>query len=150
LAWGREVVRVVLKPTGAFWLAIGDEFIAELKVQFHRELGLSFRSWVIWYYTFGVHCTRKFARSHAHLFYFVKDPKRFTYNDGQIRVPLARQLIYFDAQANPERRLPDDTRIPRSQDVPVGFAPETNTWYVPCVCGMFKERAAWHGCQMPE
>src|SRR4051812_3980564 len=31
LAWGREVVRV-LKPDGAFWLAIGDEFAAELKV----------------------------------------------------------------------------------------------------------------------
>jgi DNA modification methylase len=81
LVWGRKVVRV-LKPSGAFWLAIGDEFAAELKVQFYRELGLSLRSWVIWYYTFGVHCTRKFARSHAHLFYFVKDPKRFTFNDG--------------------------------------------------------------------
>src|SRR5262245_26004437 len=44
LAWGREVVRV-LKPDGTFWLAIGDEFAAELKVLFHRELGLSLRSW---------------------------------------------------------------------------------------------------------
>jgi DNA modification methylase len=75
LAWGREVARV-LRPSGTFWLAIGDEFAAELKVLFHRELGFSLRSWVIWYYTFGVHCTRKFARSHAHLFYFVKDPKQ--------------------------------------------------------------------------
>jgi len=68
----------VLKPTDTFRLVIGDEFAAELKVQFHRELGLSLRSWVIWYYTFGVHCNRKFTRSHAHRFYFVKDPKRFT------------------------------------------------------------------------
>jgi len=68
-------------------LLTGD---AEVKVLFHRELGLSLRSWVIWYYTFGVHCTRKFARSHAHLFYFVRDPKRFTFNDGEIRVPSAR------------------------------------------------------------
>ena len=80
LAWGREVVRV-LKPDGTFWLAIGDEFAAELKVLFHRELGLSLRNWVVWYYTFGVHCTKKFTRSHAHLFYFVRDPKRFTFND---------------------------------------------------------------------
>jgi len=148
-AWGREVVRV-LGPSGTFWLAIGDEFAAELKVVFHRELGLSLRSWVIWYYTFGVHCTRKFARSHAHLFYFVKDPKRFTFNDREIRVPSARQLIYFDARANPEGRLPDDTWILRPQDVPDGFAPESDTWYVPRVCGTFKERAGWHGCQMPE
>ncbi|MFI5453850.1 MAG: DNA-methyltransferase [Isosphaerales bacterium] len=149
LAWGREVVRV-LKPSGAFWLAIGDEFAAELKVLFHRELGLSLRSWVIWYYTFGVHCTKKFARSHAHLFHFVKDPKRFTFNDREIRVPSARQLIYFDARANPEGRLPDDTWILRPQDVPDGFTPESDTWYVPRVCGTFKERAGWHGCQMPE
>jgi DNA modification methylase len=85
LVWSREVVRVVLKPTGALWLAIGDEFVAELQVQFHRVLGLSLRSWVIWYYTFGVHCTRKFARSHAHLFYFVKDPKRFTFNFRDVK-----------------------------------------------------------------
>src|SRR5689334_9585627 len=44
-SWGREVVRA-LKPDGTFWLAIGDEFAAELKILFHRELGLSLRSWV--------------------------------------------------------------------------------------------------------
>jgi site-specific DNA-methyltransferase (adenine-specific) len=147
--WGREVVRA-LKPTGAFWLAIGDEYAAELKVMFHRELGLTPRSWVIWYYTFGVHCSKKFTRSHAHLFHFVKDPKRFTFNDDAIRVPSARQLVYFDARANPKGRVPDDTWILRPQDVPDGFSPESDTWYFPRVCGTFKERAGWHGCQMPE
>ena len=38
----------------------------------------------------------------------------------------------------------------RPQDVPDGFSPEGDTWYVPRVCGTFKERAGWHGCQMPE
>jgi site-specific DNA-methyltransferase (adenine-specific) len=153
LAWSRrwtaEVARV-LRPDGTFWLAIGDEFAAELKLVVHRELGLSLRSWVIWYYTFGVNCTKKFSRSHAHLFYFVKDPKRFTFNDDAIRVPSARQLVYADARANPRGRLPDDTWILRPQDVPGGFAPDQDTWYVPRVCGTFKERAGWHGCQMPE
>src|SRR5262245_60744411 len=147
--WGREVVRV-LKPTGTFWLAIGDEFAAELKILFHRELRLALRSWVVWYYTFGVHCTKKFSRSHAHLFYFVRDPKRFTFNDQPIRIPSARQLVYFDARANPKGRLPDDTWILRPQDVAGGFAADSDTWYVPRVCGTFKERAGWHGCQMPE
>ena len=147
--WMAEVARV-LKPEGAFWLAIGDEYAAELKVIAHRDLGLSLRNWVIWYYTFGVHCTKKFARSHAHLFYFVKDPKRFTFNDKAIRVPSARQLVYFDRRADPKGRVPDDTWILRPQDVADGFAPEGDTWYVPRVCGTFKERAGWHGCQMPE
>jgi site-specific DNA-methyltransferase (adenine-specific) len=148
-AWIGEVARV-LKPDGTFWLAIGDEFAAELKVIAHREVGLHLRSWVVWYYTFGVNCTKKFSRSHAHLFHFVKDPKKFTFNDEMIRVPSARQLVYDDARANPKGRLPDDTWILRPQDVAEGFTPDQDTWYVPRVCGTFKERAGWHGCQMPE
>ena len=68
--WMTQVARV-LKPTGTFWLAIGDEYAAELKIMMQRELHLVCRSWVIWYYTFGVNCKHKFSRSHAHLFHFV-------------------------------------------------------------------------------
>ncbi|WP_020467070.1 DNA-methyltransferase [Singulisphaera acidiphila] len=46
--------------------------------------------------------------------------------------------------------MPDDTWILRPQDLPEGFAPDSDTWYAPRVCGTFKERAGWHGCQMPE
>ena len=77
--WTAEVVRV-LKPNGTFWLAIGDEYAAELKVMLQQEHGLTCRSWVVWYYTFGVNCKYKFSRSHAHLFHMVKDPKQFTFN----------------------------------------------------------------------
>ncbi len=147
--WGTEIVRV-LKPDGTFWLAIGDEYAAELKVMFHRELGLSFRSWVIWYYTFGVNCKNKFSRSHAHLLYFTKDDRAFTFRDEAIRVPSARQMIYADKRSNPKGRLPDDTWILRPQDVPEGFQSDEDTWHVSRVCGTFKERKGWHGCQMPE
>ena len=147
--WTREVVRV-LKPAGTFWLAIGDEFAAELKVMLTREHGMTCRNWVVWYYTFGVNCKYKFSRSHAHLFYFVKDAEHYTFNDGAIRVPSARQLVYGDARANPKGRLPDDTWILRPQDLAQGFGADEDTWYFPRVCGTFKERAGWHGCQMPE
>jgi site-specific DNA-methyltransferase (adenine-specific) len=149
--WMAEVVRV-LRPDGTFWLAIGDEYAAELKVIARRELGLTCRSWVVWYYTFGVNCTRKFSRSHVHLFHFVKDPARFTFNadDPAVRVPSARQLVYADPRANPRGRLPDDTWILRPQDVPDGFSADSDTWYFPRVAGTFKERAGFHGCQMPE
>ncbi len=153
LAWSRkwlgEVVRV-LKPAGTFWLAIGDEFAAELKLLTQREFGLSCRNWVVWYYTFGVHCQKKFSRSHAHLFYFVKDRDSYTFNADVVRVPSARQLVYADARADSRGRLPDDTWILRPQDVPQGFNADEDTWYFPRVCGTFKERAGWHGCQMPE
>jgi DNA modification methylase len=147
--WGQALVRA-LKPTGTFWLAIGDDFAAELKMIFQRELGLHYRSWVIWYYTFGVHCKNKFSRSHTHLFHFVKDAQNFTFNKDDIRVPSARQLVYADARANAKGRLPDDTWILRPQDAEGSFGAEDDTWYFPRVCGTFKERAGWHGCQMPE
>jgi site-specific DNA-methyltransferase (adenine-specific) len=148
-AWMGEVCRV-LKPDGTFWVAIGDEYAAEIKLIAQNDLRLVCRSWVIWYYTFGVNCTKKFSRSHAHLFHFVKDARRFTFNDGEIRVPSARQLVYADARANPVGRLPDDTWILRPQDVRDGFTPDHDTWYFPRVAGTFKERAGFHGCQMPE
>lgn len=147
--WIGQIVRV-LKADGTFWLAIGDEYAAELKVLMQREFGLVCRSWVVWYYTFGVNCKAKFSRSHAHLFYMVKDPAKFTFNDEAIRVPSARQLVYGDRRANPRGRLPDDTWILRPQDLPEGFGPQEDTWYFPRVCGTFKERKGWHGCQMPE
>ncbi len=139
-----------LKPNGTFWLAIGDDFAAELKLIFQRELKLTCRSWVIWYYTFGVNCKMKFSRSHTHLFHFVKNPKEFTFNVDAIRVPSARQLVYADTRADKKGRLPDDTWILRPQDIPESFQPDEDTWYYPRVCGTFKERAGWHGCQMPE
>ncbi len=147
--WMAAVVRA-LRPDGTFWLAIGDEYAAELKVLATRELGLNCRSWVVWYYTFGVNCRQKFSRSHAHLFQFVKDPAAFTFNVDAIRVPSARELVYGDRRANPTGRLPDDTWILRPQDLPDGFVADGDTWYFPRVCGTFKERSGWHGCQMPE
>ncbi|MHB8897294.1 MAG: DNA methyltransferase [Thermoguttaceae bacterium] len=182
-AWIRAVHRV-LGPTGAFWLAIGDEYAAELKLA-SQDIGFHCRSWVVWYYTFGVNCARKFTRSHAHLFHFIKDPAAFTFRDEDLdnRVPSARELVYNDKRANPSGRLPDDTWIIRPADV-VGeimaedgtwspdrlkppadgnrtftlrpqdldqcFTPAEDTWYFPRVAGTFKERAGFHGCQMPE
>jgi site-specific DNA-methyltransferase (adenine-specific) len=149
-AWIASVYRA-LKDTGTFWLAIGDEYAAELKVA-SQEVGFTCRSWVIWYYTFGVNCRTKFSRSHAHLFYFVKDAKSFTFLSDELdnRIPSARQLVYADTRANPTGRVPDDTWVLRPQDLSDSFTPAEDTWYFPRVAGTFKERAGFHGCQMPE
>ena len=133
----RSAVHRVLKPDGTFWLAIGDEYAAELKIA-SQEIGFTCRSWVIWYYTFGVNCTNKFSRSHAHLFYFVKDPKRFTFRAEELenRIPSARQLVYADKRANPDGRLPDDTWVLRPQDLADCFTAGEDTWYVLRVAGI--------------
>jgi len=154
LTWCREWIDGAyraLKPTGTFWLAIGDEFAAELKIE-AQKAGFHCRSWVVWYYTFGVNCVNGFTRSHTHIFHFVKDKKKFTFNrvNPQIRVPSARQLVYGDNRANPAGRLPDNTWILRPQDAPTSFGSGHDTWYYARVAGTFKEREGFHGCQMPE
>ncbi|MBY0523736.1 MAG: site-specific DNA-methyltransferase [Gemmataceae bacterium] len=141
-------VQRVLKPTGSFFVAIGDEYVAELKVRLDA-LGLTMRNWIVWHYTFGVNCTKKFNRSHAHILYYVVDPKRCTFNVDGIRVPSARQTTYADRRANPRGKLPDDTWVLRPQEDDRFFGPQDDTWYVPRVCGTFKERTG-HPCQMPE
>jgi site-specific DNA-methyltransferase (adenine-specific) len=151
LAWTERwlaAVRRVLKPHASFCVAIGDEFVAEVKVRLDA-LGLTMRNWIVWHYTFGVNCQRKFNRSHAHILYYVCDRRRFTFNDQAVRVPSARQTTYADRRANPAGKLPDDTWVLRPQEEQSCFAADSDTWYVARVCGTFKERTD-HPCQMPE
>ena len=135
IAWTKEwmtVCKSVLNPHGSFYIAIGDEYAANVKI-IGDEIGLVMRNWIIWHYTFGQQTKNKFARAHTHIFYFVNDPKNFTFNDYAVRVPSDRQLIYNDRRANPAGKMPDDVWDGDSR-----------------VCGTFKERAGWHPCQMPE
>ncbi len=145
--WLQAVCRV-LKPHASFYVAIGDEYAAEIKVRLDA-LGLTMRNWIVWHYTFGVHCTRKFNRSHAHILYYVVDSRRFTFHSEAVRVPSARQTTYADRRANPKGKMPDDTWVLRPQEEAKCFDPGSDTWYVPRICGTFKDRAG-HPCQMPE
>lgn len=122
----------VLKPNGSFYIAIGDDYAANVKV-IADELGLFCRNWIIWHYTFGQQTKDKFARSHTHIFYFVKDKDNFTFNDFAVRTPSDRQLIYKDSRANSVGKMPDDVWNTFSR-----------------ICGTFIERQGWHPCQMPE
>ena len=147
--WMKAVHRA-LKPGGSFFLAIGDEYAADLCVIARRDVGFHLRNWIIWHYTFGQQPKNKFARSHTHILYFTKDPKQFTFNPDSVRVASARQTTYGDRRANPKGKLPDDVWFLRPQEAPEPmFAPDGDTWNVSRVCGTFKEREGWHGCQMP-
>jgi DNA modification methylase len=129
--WMTECARI-LKPTGSFYVAIGADYAAEVRM-IGRDLGLTLRNWIIWHYTFGQQTKMKFARAHTHVLYFVKDAKQFTFNDWAVRIPSDRQLLYNDKRANPLGKIPDDVWNCFSR-----------------VCGTFDERQGWHPCQMPE
>ncbi len=151
LGWAERwlsAVRRLLKPHASFFLAIGDEYVAEHKVRLDA-LGLTMRNWIVWHYTFGVHCEKKFSRSHAHILYYVADPKHYTFDADAIRVPSARQTTYADRRANPKGKVPDDTWVLRPQEDDRFFRADDDTWYVSRVCGTFKERVD-HPCQMPQ
>ncbi len=130
-AWMAACQRV-LTPTGSFYIAIGDDYAAQLRMV-AIKLGLHLRNWIIWYYTFGQNARTKFCRSHTHILYLTKDPKAFTFNDHLLRFPSSRHTEYQDLRANPKGRLPNDV------------------WDdFPRVCGTFRERDGYHGCQLPE
>lgn len=147
--WMKAVHRA-LKPNGSFYLAIGDDYAADLCVIARRELGFNMRNWIIWHYTFGQQTRTKFARSHTHILYFTKDEKNFTFNRDAIRVASARQTTYGDKRASSGGKTPDDVWLLRPQEAPEeAFATDSDTWFVSRLCGTFKEREGWHGCQMP-
>ncbi len=135
IAWTKDwmgICKKVLKPNGSFYIAIGDEYAANVKI-IADQLGLFMRNWIVWHYTFGQQTKNKFARAHTHIFYFVNDRENFTFNEHAVRVPSDRQLYYKDRRANPKGKMPDDVWGEFSR-----------------VCGTFKERTGWHPCQMPE
>ena len=135
IAWTRDWMSAcvnVLKETGSFYIAIGDDYAAHVRL-LGEELGLNLRNWIIWHYTFGQQTKMKFARAHTHIFYFTRDKKDFTFNDHAVRVPSDRQLTYNDKRANSRGKMPDDVWNEYSR-----------------VCGTFNERQGWHPCQMPE
>src|SRR4051812_29223508 len=147
--WMKAVHRA-LKPSGSFYLAIGDEYAADLAVIARRQLGFNLRNWIVWHYTFGQQTKLMFAKSHTHILYFTKNKTGFTFNPDQVRVASARQTTYADKRANAKGKLPDDVWYLRPQETPQPFfAPDGDTWNVSRVCGTFKEREGCHGCQMP-
>ena len=156
--WMREIYNS-LSPTGSFWLAMNDEHVAQARMiatqhplvrgGFSEHMGtlrtwkgFHLRSWCVWYYTFGVACTKKFARSHTHLLWFTKNKTKFTFNkdNKQLRHPSSRQLLYNDKRANPDGKLPDDTWIYNPLHLETLFTEDEDTWLASRVCGTFSER----------
>jgi DNA modification methylase len=119
-----------LTPDGSLWVLIGDEYAAEYGVLL-KQLGLTVRAWVKWYETFGVNQANNFNRCSRHLFYCVRDAKRFVFNASAVNRPSDRQTKYADARADPAGKIWDDV------------------WMIPRLVGTAKERIPDFPTQLP-
>ena len=131
-AWTRQWIAKcvdLLTPNGSVAVVIGDNYAAEMKLLLDQA-GLTMRNWIIWQYTFGQHRSSKFGRDHDHVLYYVKNPKRFTFNADAVKVESERQRL-GDKRAAPGGRVPGDV------------------WSIPRLVGNAKERLD-HPCQLPE
>ena len=152
LAWTEQwlaAVRRVLKPTGSFYVAIGDEYAAELKVRLDA-LGPDACATGSSGTTPSASTARRSstaATPTSSTTWPTRSASPSTPTPSACRRPGRRPT----PTAGPTRvgKLPDDTWVLRPQEEERCFQPDSDTWYVPRVCGTFKERTG-HPCQMPE
>jgi site-specific DNA-methyltransferase (adenine-specific) len=91
----REAHRV-LAPAGAFFLHVDCREVHYCKVLLDAIFGrTSFLNEIIWAYDYGGRSRRRWPAKHDNLLWYVKDPKRYTFNyDAIDRVPyLAPGLV---------------------------------------------------------
>ena len=130
-----------LRPGGAFWVNIPDDWAAEIVVHL-KERGLLMRNWCIWHYRFGQNATEKFISSKVHALYFVKKGGLWTWNAEEVLEQSDRASTYFDPRTESKR-----------DGMPPGMRVALDVWYGKYwgrVQGNNKERRSYHDNQLPE
>ncbi len=153
LDWTKQWLAAAAKALdryGSMWVFAPDEWVSEIDLFCRKELSFTRRSWVVWYYTFGVANQLNFSRSHTHVLYFTAKKTKFTFNADAIRVPSARQLVYNDRRQAAGGKLPDNTWVLVRQQLTDLFAADMDTWLESRICGTFKERKPHSPNQLPE
>jgi DNA modification methylase len=141
-----EAMCKCLRDDGSIFIFIPDEWVSLVDIYVRTEAFMHRRSWIVWYYTFGVNCKNNFTRSHTHILYFTKSKKNFTFNKDA--VPSQRQLI-GDKRAAEGGRHADNTWILHPSQLPGAFDDCNDVWLQSRICGTFKEREAHSPNQLP-
>lgn len=149
-----------LRPGGALWVNIPDDWAAEivcfLKARLDRKPGarpdgshtsLSMVNWCVWHYRFGQNTTSRFINSKVHVLYFLKQEgsaphQQRTWNTDQILELSDRATTYFDP-----RTLAKNDGMPAGKRIPM------DVWYGQYwgrVQGNNTERRGYHDNQLPE
>ena len=131
-----------LRPGGALWINIPDDWAAEIVV-FLKSRGFELANWCIWHYRFGQNTRGRFISSKVHALYFVKPPTaRRTWNPLDILEPSDRATTYGDRRT-----------LSKRDGVPAGMRVPMDVWYGKFwgrIQGNNKERRSRHHNQLPE
>lgn len=81
--------RRVLKPDGSLFLHIDCRESHYCKVMLDRIFGReSFKNEIVWAYDYGARSKKRWSAKHDNIFWYAKNPKRYTYNYEAIdRIP---------------------------------------------------------------
>jgi site-specific DNA-methyltransferase (adenine-specific) len=153
LTWSKSwlgAVTAKLARHGSMFVFAPDEWVSEIDLHCRQELGLWLRNHIIWAFTFGVRCDKKFSRSHCHILYFTKTKSKFTFNMSDVAVPSARQLVYKDKRQRAGGKSPDAPWMLLHEQLLPHMSPDRDTWLVNRVCGTYKERQKHSPNQLPE
>lgn len=113
--WTKHAYRV-LNADGSIFVVINSENADHMGMALSAA-GFARRSWIAWYETFGVNCSKNFNRCHRHIFYCVKNPKKFIFNESAVKTASARLKLYHDKRADLGGKIWDDVWvIPRLVD----------------------------------
>lgn len=84
--WLTEANRI-LKDNGTIYVFMGMRYISYIYVILEQELGMTFNSWITWFYTQGIGKTKGYSPRHDDILMFTKSKKDFVFNIDEIRVP---------------------------------------------------------------
>ena len=84
--WLKEAKRV-LTDDGTIYVFMGMRYISYIFNILEQELGMTFNSWITWFYTQGIGKTKGFSPRHDDILMFTKNSKDFVFHLDDIRVP---------------------------------------------------------------
>jgi site-specific DNA-methyltransferase (adenine-specific) len=144
-----DLCHEALRPGGAMWVNIPDDWAAEIVVHMKAKRWTRLVNWCVWHYRFGQNLTERFINSKVHALYFVKGegvggselgPR--TWNANEVLEMSDRAAIYGDRRTQSKKDgMPPGLRVPM------------DVWYGPFwgrIQGNNKERRAQHDNQLPE
>lgn len=84
--WLGEAKRI-LTDDGTIYVFMGMRYISYIYAILERELGLTFNSWITWFYTQGIGKTKGFSPRHDDILMFTKHPQKYVFHLDDVRIP---------------------------------------------------------------